>query len=190
MRDAHSPNHMYPQHYPPIRRSARHSHQYLPPGSPVPMSHPQQYPQPSAMPANYSLDLSSYSSQHQMSQQTTSSSSPAPGSGIFNSFPGMSMPNVMHLSMDSNPMGIDLAILSAEEHHDLQMLDDPRASPENISERADRKRRARRAQSDDSIDTPPAAASGKKQRGRPRLDPKDENAADVSSLRPWRKAQF
>ena len=54
-------------------------------------------------------------------------------------------------------------------------------------EGGDRKRRQRRAQSDEeSVDVPPATSRStiKKQRGRPRLDPTDENAADVTPLCP------
>lgn len=180
MRTSHTPDHHHlyastPQHYPPVRRSARHSHQYLPPGTPVAMSPPQYHS--SSMPAHYALNLSPYPPAHTLSSEGTS------GSGYLDSFPGINMPNVMQMSMDPAPMGMDLSILSAEEHHDLHMIEErtsPSGSPSHPTDRSEQKQRQRRAQSDDSIDTPPKAG-GKKQRGRPRLDPKDENAADVST---------
>jgi hypothetical protein len=151
------------------------------------MAHPSHYQTTtSAMPTSYGLDLSSYPP-HALS---ASNSPPSQGSEYIGSFAGMSMPDVMDLEIGSSQMDIDLSILSAEEHRDTRLPEDrARRPPPALSEPehsngdggSEWRRRHRRAQSDDSIDTPPKKASGgKKQRGRPRLDPKDENAADVS----------
>jgi len=97
------------------------------------------------------------------------------------------MADVMEMGMDPTPMGIDLNILSAEAHRDLRMLENrprglARQETSQESSSSERTRRQRRAYSDDSIDTPPDRSTAKKQRGRPRLDPTDENAADVNPL--------
>lgn len=95
------------------------------------------------------------------------------------------MPEAMDLEIGAPHMDIDLSILSAEEYRDARLLA-RRPSParnelqhsKDDGSSSERRRRQRRAPSDDSIDTPVDKPSGKKQRGRPRLDPKDENAAD------------
>ncbi|KAF8544391.1 hypothetical protein BDD12DRAFT_801314 [Trichophaea hybrida] len=171
--------------YSPIRRSGRQH--YLSTGTTVGMQHPPQYhTSNAALPSNYSLDLGSYS--HQPPHAISSSNSPQPsqtnpGSSYLDSFPGMPMADVMELGMDPSPMGIDLSILSTEEHRDLRMMENrprglARQEPSQEGSSGERRRRQRRAHSDDSIDTPPDRSTAKKQRGRPRLDPTDENAAD------------
>jgi len=185
MKDSQSPDHRSAYNsaplYPPLRRSGRTLHE-------TPPQQPTQYRTSAPLLSpSYALGLSPYPPAHGMS----ASSSPQPSENYLDSFPGMQMPDVMDMNMDSTPMGIDLSILSAEEHRDLQMLEErvrtsapARSEPEMLgrSGSGERKRRHRRAMSDESTDTTtsryPNAA--KKQRGRPRLDPKDENAADVS----------
>lgn len=116
----------------------------------------------------------------------------------------------MGMGMDPIQMGngidMDLAILSAEEHGDLRMMEERERARQRLqahqrtgdSMPADGTGRGRgvvgvrrkRSDSDDSINDPPLGAArgsnpgNRKQRGRPRLDTKDENAADVSSYFP------
>lgn len=102
-----------------------------------------------------------------------------------------------------NNMDMDLSILSAEEHGDLRILEERERARRLQAHRADHSMAARpdgpgeakgrgagrgrkRAESDDSSHDPtpiarggPGNSSNRKQRGRPRLDTKDENAADV-----------
>lgn len=111
----------------------------------------------------------------------------------------MPMPDVMSMDMDSlgGLGGMDLSILDAQEHRDMRVLEDrARRSQETLSSSepliesgSGRGRgRQRRAQSDDTSETDPSAPTrggrggNRKQRGRPRLDTKDENAQDVSSF--------
>lgn len=109
--------------------------------------------------------------------------------------------------MGSNMDMHDLSILSAEEHSDLRILeererarrmqahqsDQPMSRPDGPGESKGRGagRGRKRAESDDSGHDPmpvarggPGNSSNRKQRGRPRLDTKDENAADVCHTPP------
>lgn len=105
--------------------------------------------------------------------------------------------------MGSNMDMHDLSILSAEEHGDLRILEERERARRMQAHQPDQQmsshpdgpgeskgrgagRGRKRAESDDSShDSMPVARGGpgnssnRKQRGRPRLDTKDENAADV-----------
>ncbi|CCX04351.1 Similar to hypothetical protein [Tuber melanosporum Mel28]; acc. no. XP_002837071 [Pyronema omphalodes CBS 100304] len=162
--------------YPEIRRSSRQHY-----ASTISMSQPAQYHTSAEQP--YPLDLS-FPPQHIGTSQR-----PTPGNGYLDSF-STGLPDVMEMEMPP-PFGMDLGILSSQHHRDLRLLSSrPKegsgsesvhdgVSGESGGSGRSRQRlqRSTRAQSDDSIDTPPAMP-GKKQRGRPRLDPTDENAAD------------
>lgn len=116
---------------------------------------------------------------------------------------GMGMePLPMGGTMGGN-MDMDLSILSAEEHGDLKILEERerirrmqasqheyqmggRRGDDLKGRGAGVGRGRKRAGSDDSGHDPtpvarggPGGSSNRKQRGRPRLDTKDENAADV-----------
>jgi hypothetical protein len=167
-------------HYPPIRRSARNLYM-----TPDDMAHASLYNTATAAisPSNYGLDLS------YPPALSAGNSPPSQGSGYIDSFMGMPLPDVLDLEMGPPQMDVDLSILSAAEHRDTRLPEERprrppgRSDPDHSKDggNGERRRRHRRSQSDNSIDTPGKKPSGvKKQRGRPRLDPKDENAADVS----------
>jgi len=115
----------------------------------------------------------------------------------------------MGMEMDPIPMGsnmdMDLSILSAEEHGDLRVLHERGRARDRLHAQrlhsmshpdgpdgTGRGRgagggRRKRSGSDGSVHEPVGAVRGtntgnRKQRGRPRLDTKDENAADVGIL--------
>lgn len=67
---------------------------------------------------------------------------------------------------------MDINVLSRQEHPDYQLLQREGLAP-------DSRGRATSAESMDSNPDGRRGRGGKKQRGRPRLDTKDENAADV-----------
>jgi len=115
----------------------------------------------------------------------------------------------MGMEMDPIPMGsnmdMDLSILSAEEHGDLRVLHERGRARDRLHAqrlhsmshpdgpdgtgrgRGGGGGRRKRSGSDDSVHEPVSVVRGtntgnRKQRGRPRLDTKDENAADVGIL--------
>ncbi|PWW76462.1 hypothetical protein C7212DRAFT_363300 [Tuber magnatum] len=165
------------------------------PNLPAPTSYAQGLPsRASSHPAP-----SSNSQQQQQQQQN-----PQPG-GFLDPTAYLNMGDVMGMDMDPIPMGsnmdMDLSILSAEEHGDLRVLQDRGRGRDRLHTQrlhsmshpdgpdgAGRGRgavggRRKRSESDDSVHEPVGVVRGtstgnRKQRGRPRLDTKDENAAD------------
>jgi hypothetical protein len=166
--------------YPEIRRSSRQHH-----ASTISMSQPAQYH--TSAEQSYPLDLS-FPPHHIGTSQR-----PTPGNGYLDSF-STGLPDVMEMEMPP-PFGMDLGILSSQHHRDLRLLlNRPKegSGSESVHDGVSGEsggsgrsgqgpRRSTRAHSDDSIDTAPTKPE-KKQRGRPRLDPTDENAADVRYL--------
>jgi len=185
MRDSRSPDHHGAYNstplYPPLRRSGRTLYETTPQQQPA-----QYHTSTPSIPQEYALVLPPYPSAHGL----PASDSPQPNDNYLDSFARMQLPDVMDMNMDSAQIGIDLSILGTEEHRDLRLLEErvrrsapARSGPDMLDGNgSEKKRRHRRAASDESTDTIPSGKPGaaKKQRGRPRLDPKDENAADVS----------
>ncbi|CUS15240.1 unnamed protein product [Tuber aestivum] len=144
------------------------------------------------------------SSNSQQQQQQQQQQSPQQG-GYLDPAAYLNMGEVMGMDMDPIPMGnnmdMDLSILSAEEHGDLRVLQERGRGRDRLhaqrlhsmshpdgQDGAGRGRgavggRRKRSESDDSVHEPVGVVRGsntgnRKQRGRPRLDTKDENAAD------------
>lgn len=82
------------------------------------------------------------------------------------------MQHVMGMEHIDTGLRMDINVLSSQEHPNYQLLQREGLTPVG----------RRRAMSAESMDLNPdgrRGRGGKKQRGRPRLDTKDENAADV-----------
>jgi hypothetical protein len=165
-----------PRHYIPTTMAVPHSSQYLTPaGSPLP--------------TNYTLDGAYPQHSSQCHAQN----------GYLDSFAGL---DFLGMAMDPNThAGAEFDLLSVHEQPRApQMLERPRrtrretydvtkapaAQKDTSPPGRRRQRRARSADSSVEGETPSSNASGrptspkKQKRGRPRLDTKDENAADVS----------
>ncbi|KAI5785795.1 hypothetical protein EDC01DRAFT_778808 [Geopyxis carbonaria] len=102
------------------------------------------------------------------------------GSGYLDPFTHISgLPDVMEMSMDPS-LGMDLSILSAQEHRDQQILEQQRQVDEAHRRGKHASQRHHRGSSETTPEPtdPRGRGSTRKQRGRPRLDTKDENAAD------------
>lgn len=195
---------------PPAPSSHHHHRQYL---QQPPIHNLSAYNSPtSPYASSYAMDrLSGVSTAPPPAQYSTTTSSSGGGgsggagtvggSGYLDAFNSLPLPEVMALDMVDPLGGMDLSIL---EHRDFRMLDDRASSrskgPDSTLRSSDAMEdgkgrgggggggRRKRATSDDGSETDPSRGgrgSNRKQRGRPRLDTKDENAADVSSSPPW-----